>query len=78
MVSLPRWSLILTRTVNTTSNPFTLLNTPKPTPKHPLFCPELESGQNELQSGQFGPQLGKMFEKWENFSRSGQKKKFYI
>ena len=34
------------------------------TPKHPFSWPELESGQSELQSGQFGPQLGKMFEKW--------------
>ena len=39
-------------------------NTQKPTPKHPFSWPELESGQNEQQSGQFGPQLGKMFEKW--------------
>ena len=37
----------------------------KPTPKHPFSWLELESGQNELQSGQFGPQLGKMFEKWQ-------------
>ena len=27
-------------------------NTPNPTPKHPLFWPEVESGQNELLSGQ--------------------------
>ena len=39
-------------------------NTPKPTPKHPFSWPELESGQNELPSGQFGIQLGKMIEKW--------------
>ena len=45
---------------------------PKSTPKHPVSEPELESGQNELQSGQPGPLLGKMFEKWT--SRSGQKK----
>ena len=36
----------------------------KPSPKHPFSWPELECGQNELSSGQFGPQLGKMFEKW--------------
>ena len=29
-------------------------NTPKPTQKHPFSWPELESGQNEIQSGQFG------------------------
>ena len=39
-------------------------NTPKPTPKHLISCPELESGQNETQSGQSGPHMGKMFEKW--------------
>ena len=39
-------------------------NTPNPNPKHHFSWPELESGQNELQSWQFGPQLGKMFEKW--------------
>ena len=32
-------------------------------PKHPFSWPELESGQNEVQSVQFGPKLGKMFEK---------------
>ena len=62
---------------NTTPNPCSLLSshTPlleictytkhhQPTQKHPFSCPELESGQNELQSGQPGPQLGKTFEKW--------------
>ena len=48
--------------------------TPKPNPKNTFSWPELESGQNELQSGQFGPQLGKIFEKWAKLSRSGQKK----
>ena len=43
-------------------------NIPKPTPKHPFSWPELESGQNELPSGQPGPQLGKLIEKWtKNF-----------
>ena len=38
---------------------------PKPHPKTPLFqVPELESGRNELPSGQPGPQLGNIFEKW--------------
>ena len=37
---------------------------PNPAPKHPFFWLEVESVQNELQSGQNGPQLGKMFEKW--------------
>ena len=32
--------------------------------KTPPSPRELESGQNELQSGQNGPHLGKMFEKW--------------
>ena len=41
-------------------------STPKPTPEHPFSWPELESGQNEIQSVRFGPQLGKMFEKWAN------------
>ena len=36
-------------------------NTPNPTQKHPFSWPELESGQNELPSGQPGPQLGNMF-----------------
>ena len=74
---------------DTTTNPCSLLsrhtrlsrictwtNTPKPTPKQPFSWPELESGQNKLQSGHFGPQLGKMFEKWANFSRSRPKKIF--
>ena len=33
-------------------------------PKHLFSWPELESGQSDLPSGQNGPQLGKMFEKW--------------
>ena len=53
-------------------------NTPNPTPKHPFSWPDFESGQNKLQSGQNGPQLGKMFEKWQNFSRSGQKNLFAV
>ena len=32
--------------------------------KTPFSWPELEGGQNELLSRQFGPQLGKMFEMW--------------
>ena len=50
------------------TNPFwgyvCTLNTPNPTQKHPFSWPEVESGQNELLSGQNGPLLGKMFEKW--------------
>ena len=64
---------------NTTTNPSSLLvisrhkplvriqNTPNRanlTPKHPFSWPELEGGRNELPSGQNGPQLSKMFEKW--------------
>ena len=70
----PRWGLILPRIPLPTSvlysavtNPFweyvRTQDTPNPTPKHSLSWHELESGQNELQSGQTGPQLGKMFEK---------------
>ena len=62
---------------STTTNPCSLLsctktlswictntNTPSPAPKHPFSWPDFESGQNELLSGQIGPYLGKMFEKW--------------
>ena len=54
----------------TTPNPCSLLSSHTPLSgictytkylKTPLF---LESGQNEPLSGQFGPLLGKMFEKW--------------
>ena len=38
-------------------------NTPHPIPVPPFSWPELESGQNELQPGQQGPQQGNMFEK---------------
>ena len=65
-VTIPSWGCVLTQ------------NTPTPTPKHPLSWPKLESGQSELPSGQNGPQLGKMFEKWAKLSRSGQKKKKFI
>ena len=51
------------------------------TPKHPFCWPELESGKNELQSGQFGPQLrgqlGKMFEKWTKLFYKWAKKIIY-
>ena len=46
---------------------------PNPPQITPCPVPELESRQNELPSGQNGPQLGKMYEKWAKFSRSGQK-----
>ena len=72
---LPRWGLILPRIPPPTpilysadANPFLgyvrTQNIPNPTPKYPFFWPDIESGQNELTSGQNGPQLGKMFEKW--------------
>ena len=78
---LPRWGLILPRIPPPTPvvysaviHPFwrcvSTQNTPKPTPKHPFSWPELESGQNELPSGQPGPQLGKLIEKWtKNFQK---------
>ena len=59
---------------NTTLNPFTQQShTPygdmytknlQATPKHPFSWPEFENGQNKLTFGQFGPQLGKIFQKW--------------
>ena len=48
-------------------------NTPNPTPKHPFSWPELESGQNELQSGQNGPNRAKCLKSGQNSARSGQK-----
>ena len=72
---LPRWGLILPAIPPPTpvlysaiTNPFQgyvhAQNTLNPTPKHPFFWPVLESGQNELLSGQNCPQLCKLFEKW--------------
>ena len=63
---LPRWGLILPRIPPPTpvlysavTDPFggyvRTQNTPNPTPKHPFSWPEVESGQNELLSGQNGP-----------------------
>ena len=40
--------------------------------KTPLSWPDFESEQTELLSGQNGPHLGKMFEKWQNCLKSGQ------
>ena len=67
---------------NPTPNPCSLLSshTPlleictftkhhQPTQKLPFSCPELESGQNELQYGQPAPQLGKTFEKWTKLQK---------
>ena len=73
---LPRWGLTLPRTPPSTPVRYSAVtnpcwgfvctqNNPSLIPKHPFSWPELESGQNELQSGQYGPQLGKMFEKWQ-------------
>ena len=53
-------------------------NTHNPTPKHPFSWPELESGQNELLSGQPGPQLGKMFEKWTKLFQKWAKKVYSL
>ena len=71
---LPIWGLILPRILSQTpvlysavTNPFQGMyeqDTPSPTPKYPFSWPDSESGQNELLSGQNGPSLGKMFEKW--------------
>ena len=76
-------------TQNTTTNPCSLLSShkrlsgictntkhPQPHSKTPLSWPDFESGQNELLSGQNGPHLGKMFEKWAKRLRSGQKKNY--
>ena len=48
-------------------------NTLNPTPKHPIFWPELESGQNEQLSWQNGPQLGKMWKVSKSFLEVGKK-----
>ena len=62
----------------TTTNPCSLLSRhyspfgdmyehetpPAPPQNTPFFWPDFESGQNELLSGQNGPHLGKIFEKW--------------
>ena len=70
---LPRWGLILPRIPPPTpvlysavTNPFLgyVRTRTHPTPKHPFSWPDFESRQNELLSGQNGPHLGKMFEKW--------------
>ena len=76
---------------NITTNPCSLLsrhtplseictNTkhPLPTPKHSLSWPEVESGQNKLLSGQNGPQLGKMFEKWAKLANNLEVGKKFI
>ena len=73
---LPRWSLILPRIPLPTSALYSAVTRPllgcvhtqekktNPTPKQPFSWPELESEQNELLSGQPGPQVDNMFEKW--------------
>ena len=48
-------------------------NTANPTPKHFFSWPEIESGQNEIPSGQFGPQLAKMFGSGQNFLEVAKK-----
>ena len=76
-LDLPRWGLILPRILPSTPVLYSAVThsfqgyvhtqrNPKPTPKHPCSWPELENGLNELQLGQFGPQLEKMFENWAN------------
>ena len=81
----PRWGFALPRIPPPTSvlysavtNPFRenvrTQNTPNPTPKHLSSWPEVQSGKNELPSGQNGPQLGQCLKIGQNFSRSGQKK----
>ena len=52
--------------------------TPQNTPKHPFSWPELESGPIKLKSGQNGPQLGKMFEKWAKLFMKWAKKFIHI
>ena len=60
---LPRWGLILPRTLPATPVLYSAVthsfwgyvctqNTTNPTPKHLFSWPELESGQNEVLSGQ--------------------------
>ena len=80
----PRWGLTLPRIPPPTSvlywavtNPFRgyvhTQNTPNPTPKHPYSWPEFESAQNELQSGQNGPQLGKYLKSGKPFLKCAKK-----
>ena len=76
---LPRWGLILPRIPLSSLVLYSAVtrsfrgyvrtqNTPKPTPKHSFSWPELESRQNELQSGQnesnYETHLGNSYEKW--------------
>ena len=68
---LPKWGLTLprippqhlffTQLSQTSFGDMYVHKTPQAHPKTPIF---LESGQNQLLSGQNGSQLGKMFEKW--------------
>ena len=62
------------------TNPFpgyvSTQNTPKPPKKHPFSWPK--SGQNEIQSGQNGPQQSKFFEKWAKLFRSGHSEITFI
>ena len=77
---LPRWGLTLPRvpppTLFLLSRHIPLSrtqNTLNPTLKHPIFWPELESGQNWQLSGQNGPQLGKMWKVSKSFLEVGKK-----
>ena len=77
---LPRWGLILPRIPPPTPVLYSAVTrsavTSDPTPKHPFSWPELESGQNELPTGQPGPNRAKCLKSGQNFSRSGQKHLF--
>ena len=67
---LPRWaeyhpqSLFFTQHPHTSFRDMYVHKTPPSPPKNPFSWPELESGQNEMSSGQFRPQLGKISEMW--------------
>ena len=49
-------------------------NTPKPTPKHPISWPELDSGKMNYCLGNLDPNWAKCLKSGQNFSRSGKKK----
>ena len=53
-------------------------NTPKPTPKHLFSLPDFESGKNDLLSGQNGPHLGEMCEKWAKLFKKWAKKYLFL
>ena len=86
---LPRWGLILPRIPPPISVLYSALthlsgictNTkhPQAPPKTPLFLAwSWKWAKLELQSGQFGPQMGKMLKKWQIFLEVGKNNLFML